>query len=116
MAASVNATIFHFRETSVSCFSSLDAGGAVAIVDVGVSSWRSLGAGIVELGTVLVVLRPSLADTAKRTFASCEMIELRDAAEVEDNPETAVEGVVVTKVESEVSRAAQASDCVWDDW
>jgi hypothetical protein len=47
---------------------------------------------------------------------SDEMIELWDAAEVEDNPETAVEGVAVTEVESEVSRAVQASDCVWDDW
>lgn len=63
MAASVNATIFHFRET-VSCFSSLDAGGAVAVVDVGISSWRFLGAGIplivvlgiVELGVALVAL------------------------------------------------------------
>lgn len=63
MAASVNATIFHFRET-VFCFSSLDAGGAVAVVDVGISSWRFLGAGIplivilgiVELGVALVAL------------------------------------------------------------
>jgi hypothetical protein len=53
---------------------------------------------------------------AKRTLISDEVIELREAAEVEDNPETAVEGVVVTEVESEVSRAPQALGCVWDDW
>jgi hypothetical protein len=40
------------------------------------------------------------------------VIELRDAAEVEDNPKTAVEGVVVIEVESEASKALQASDCV----
>jgi hypothetical protein len=124
MAASANATIFHFRETWVSCFSSPGAGGAVAIVDVGVSSWRSLSAGIpllvtigiVELGTALVVLWPSFADAAKRTLISDEVIELGDAVEVEGNPETAVEGVVVIEVESEVSRAPQALDCVWGDW
>jgi hypothetical protein len=44
------------------------------------------------------------------------VIELRDAAEVEDNPEATVEGVVVTEVENEVLRAPQASDRVWDDW
>jgi hypothetical protein len=122
MAASVNATIFHFRET-VSCFSSLDAGGAVATVDVGISSWRFLGAGIplvilgiVELGVALVVLWLSFADVAKRTLISDEMIELWDVVEIEDNPETVVEGVVVTEVESEASRAVQASDCVWGDW
>ena len=43
------------------------------------------------------------------------MIELGDAVEVNDNPETAVEGVAVTEVENEAS-GAQASDCVWDDW
>ena len=47
---------------------------------------------------------------------SDEMVELRDAVEVEDNPETAVEGVAVTETESEASRAARASDSVWDDW
>lgn len=47
-----------------------------------------------------------------RTSISDEVIELRDAAEVEDDPKTAVEGVVVTEVESEVSRDLQASDCV----
>ena len=63
MAASVNAIIFHFRET-VFCFSFLDAGGAVAAVDVDISSWRFWCAGtpllvilgIVELGVALVVL------------------------------------------------------------
>jgi hypothetical protein len=53
---------------------------------------------------------------AKRTLISAEVIELRDAAEVENNPETAVEGVVMTEVESEVSRVPQALDCAWDDW
>jgi hypothetical protein len=52
----------------------------------------------------------------KRTSISDEVIELRDAAEVEDNPKTAVEGVVVIEVESEASKALQASDCVWEDW
>ena len=47
---------------------------------------------------------------------SDEMIELRDAIEVEDNPGTAVGSAVVTGIESEASRVAQASDCVWDDW
>lgn len=123
MAASVNATIFHFRET-VSCFSSLDVGGAVAVVDVGISSWRFLGAGIpllvilgiVELGVALVALWLSFADAAKRPLISDEMVELRDAVEVEDNPETAVEDVAMTGIESEASRAVQASDCVWGDW
>jgi hypothetical protein len=49
-------------------------------------------------------------------LTSDEIIELQDTVEIEDNPETAVEGVAVTEVESEASRAAQASDCVWDDW
>jgi hypothetical protein len=123
MAASVNATIFHFRET-VSCFSSLDAGGAVAVVDVGISSWRFLGAGIplivilgiVELGVALVALWLSFADAAKRPLISVEMIELRDVVEVEDNPGTAVEDVAVTGIASEASRAVRASDCVWGDW
>jgi hypothetical protein len=53
---------------------------------------------------------------AKRTSISDEVIELRDAAEVVDNPETAVEGVVGTEAENEVLRAPQVSDCVWDDW
>jgi hypothetical protein len=123
MAASVNATIFHFRET-VSCFSSLGAGGAVAVVDVGISSWRLLGAGIplivilgiVELGVALVALWLSFADAAKRPLISDEMIEWRDVVEVEDNPDTAVEDVAVTGIASEASRAVRASDCVWGDW
>ena len=123
MAASVNATIFHFRET-VSCFSSLGEGGIAAVVDVGISSWRFLGAGIpllVILGVVKpdvawVVLWLSFADVTKRTSISDEMIELWDAVGIEDNPETAVEDVAVTEVESEASRAVRASDCVWGDW
>ena len=123
MAASVNATIFHFRET-VSCFSSPDAGGAVAAVDVDISSWRFLGAGrpllvilgVVELDVALVVLWLSFAVAAKGTLISDEMTELRDAVEAEDDPKTAVEGMPVTEVESEASGAAQALDWVWDDW
>jgi hypothetical protein len=92
MAASVMATIFHFRDTSGGCFLSMDLTGAALAVGVGVASWRPLG-GAWSLLEILGSAGPGIASMAlevcflevlNRESNVDRKVEVQRVAEAED--------------------------------
>jgi hypothetical protein len=111
IAASVIATVFHFRETSEGSFSSADAVGAAALIATGigvsVTSCRSSGAamslleilGIVDTGAVSRLLQTGLAELTHLLLSGGRKEEVLRIANVDEVPMPVAEVVVETIAE-----------------
>jgi hypothetical protein len=96
MAASVIATISHFRDASGGCFLSVDAAEAALTAGAGVASWRLLGAGR-SLLEIVGSAGPGIASTALEvSFLEVLNLVSNVGGKVEVQPVAETEDLVLT--------------------